>query len=207
MACDLGNKNSDVIGVLEETTDFRTPEVTTFDAGELINPIYPNSFDDNTDAQKGYTKSMRARYGRNPSDFTRGRVTYNLEITGDIRANGYDFIEGMYESERSFDTDHMVYKTEDADTNCINRSYTFWIPREVNGVRKAVRLEGSIPLTLNTDYIAGTFTATFTCSKKQDLTTANTIPTFPDDYRTNDEAAGPEYTVDIIQKNNWKIIF
>ena len=206
MSCDLGNKNSDIIGVLEETT-FRTPVVTTFDAGELVNPIYANSFEDNTNAEKGYTMSLRARYGRNPKDFTKGRSTYDLTITGDLRVNGYDFILGMFESERSYSVDHMVYKTEDADTNCINRSYTFWIPREVNGTRKAVRLEGSIPLTLEENYIEGTFTATFTCSKKQDLTVANTIPTFPDDYRTNDELGGNDYDVANIQKTIGRLWF
>lgn len=207
MACDLGNKNSDVIGVLEETTTFRTPEVTTFDAGELVNPIYQNSYDDNTAIEKGYTRALRARYGRNPADFTKGRVTYDLSITGDLRVNGYDFILGMFESVRAYSTDHMVYKTEDTNTNCVKRSYTFWIPQEVNGTRKAVRLEGCIPLTLEENYIDGTFTATFTASYKTDLTASNTIPTFPDDYRTNDEAGGDDYTVDIIQKTIGRLYF
>jgi len=182
MSCtNVGSANTTVIGIRKEVV-YRTPVHTTFDSGELVNPIFANSYDSNVETNKGFSKSHNGQRGMSIDDATKGLNVRSLTITGDMKQNGYGFIKECFQSESSFDTDHMVFKDEDADNNCKNDTYTVWIPEINNGVETGERLAGCIPLTLDEDLVEGTFTATFTPSTRAALTVANTIPTYPTDY-------------------------
>lgn len=184
MSCDTGNKNSDVIGILEESV-FNVAEVSTFTT-ETVNPLIASASDDDTDVAKGYTRAQRGSYGKHPDDFHTGLKKYPISITGDIRANGYDFALACFNLVREYDTDHMVYKNLDEDMNCLNKSFTIWIPENINGVRYADRYAGCVPLTLEENLIEGTYTITFSGSSKVALTVANTIPDWTDNFNYDD---------------------
>lgn len=185
MSCnETGSANTSVLGMRKEST-YLTPIHTTFDSGELVNPVFVNSYNSNVDPQKAMAKSHSGKRGMLLSDTTKGLNIRTLTMTGDLKQNGYGFIKESFQQVSEYDTDHMVFKDEDADNNCVTGTYTFWIPTLINGVETGERLAGCIPISLEEDYVAGTFTATYTPSTKTNLTIANTIPTYPTDYNVN----------------------
>jgi len=201
MSCDLmGNAKSLPIGIRKEVT-YLTPIHTTFDAGELVNPIFPTSYDSNVDTQKAFNKTLTGSRGLNADDATKGLNVRSLTISGDMRQNGYGFIKECFQQVSSYDTDHMVFKDESSTVNCVSGTYTIWIPEINNGVEGGERLAGCIPLTLDENLVEGTFEAVFTPSTKTALTVANTIPTYPTDYNI-DALSFPNFN-----KSTGKLVF
>ena len=201
MPCsNTGNANSVPLGIRKEVT-YKTPIHTTFDLGEKVNPIFANSYESNVVVNKGFNKSLNGARGMEARDATKGLKVRNLVISGDMKQNSYGFIKEAFQQVSSFDTDHMVFKDEDATTNCVSGTYTVWIPSINNGVETGERLEGCIPSSLEEDLVEGTYTATFVPSGKTDLTVANTIPTYPTDYNV-DALEFPNFT-----KSTGKLVF
>jgi len=201
MSCnETGNANSLPIGIRKEVT-YLTPIHTTFDAGELVNPIFPNSYDSNVEPNKAFVKSLNGQRGMSASDATKGLNVRSLTITGDLKQNGYGFIKECFQSVSSYSVDHMIYKDESDAENCKADTYTIWLPEITNGVETGERLDGCIPLSLDEDPVEGTFTAAFVPSKKAVLTIANTIPTYPTDYNV-DALTFPNFN-----KSTGKLVF
>jgi hypothetical protein len=201
MSCnEMGNAKSLPIGIRKEVT-YLTPVHTTFDVGELVNPIFPNSYESNVDAQKAFTKSHSGFRGMTEGDAIKGLNVRSLTITGDMKQNGYGFIKECFQSVSAYVTDHMEFKDEDASNNCKDDTYTIWIPEVTNGVEGGERLAGCIPLSLEEDLVAGTFTASYVPSTRTVLTAANTIPTYPTDYNV-DALTFPNFN-----KSTGKLVF
>jgi hypothetical protein len=201
MSCNnTGNANTSVIGMRKEST-YLTPIHTTFDAGELVNPVFANSYESNLEGNKGFSKSHNGQRGMSAADATKGLNVRSLTITGDLKQNGYGFIKESFQQESAYVTDHMEFKDEDANNNCVAGTYTFWIPEINNGVESGERLAGCIPLTLDEDLVVGTFTAVYTPSTRTALTVANTIPTYPTDYNV-DALSFPNFN-----KSTGKLVF
>ena len=182
MACNnIGNKNSGVMGIRKEST-YLTPVHTTFDAGELINPIFANSFESNVTPNKDVVKTLNGQRGYSASDATKGLNVRSLSIVGDMKQNGYGFICEAFNQVSEYSTDHMEFKEEDSSNNCMSGTYTIWLPSINNGVESGERLAGCIPLSLEENWVEGTYTATFVPSTKTALIASNTVPTYPTDY-------------------------
>ncbi len=201
MACsNIGMANSATIGIRKEVT-YLTPVHTTFDDSEKVNPIFATSFDSNVETNKDISKSHNGARGISIDDTIKGLNVRTLSITGDLKQNGYGFIKEAFQQNSSYDTDHMTFKDETSAVNCVGGTYTVWIPEINNGVETGERLAGCIPISLDEDLVAGTFTAVFTPSTRTALTAANTIPTYPTDYNV-DALAFPNFN-----KSTGKLVF